>query len=439
MSICVLSLWLLAADPSSSSQPAVDPADRAELAHAEGLLEETDGRFQNARDLLLKALELQPQNVDFAFDLARVSWEHRLSSRNDDAKAFLAMPAKTPEQALLRSYLLADRKDTAAAKSEAQRALELDPNNMEAQLLGQTLDKPAGTPPPKRPWTVRARVGVEYDSNVTLIQDATPSDEGGPRLMLSAGGAWQPTMDNVRLSLGIDISGGIHLANRTKLDQAGNTALNLALFDFAQIVPRFSADARLGDNRLIGSLYMSQVFLEGFLQHFLQDFGAVLEYRRVVAEVWQPGIYAGVGYRDYTTGPFNQPGDTDRDGLHLNAGAGLFFVRSDVAAHVRAGFQFENAAGREQRELGPEADAAVRFNVYRFSFGATLAYMGRFYGNSTTGRADQRVSAGFVASIACTDWFFVDLDYRFVRNVSPATSPFDYMRHLTALTLRAAF
>jgi tetratricopeptide (TPR) repeat protein len=435
-----------ASQPEAASQPtaeagpaAGDPADAAEVAHAEGLIDEVDGRFKQARERLKEASDLQPQSMEFAFDLARFAWEHGLPSKDEDARRFLAMTPETSEQHLLRAYLLAGAKDKSEAKAAVERAIKLEPVNTEAQQLFQLITQPPGAvPPPRRNWAARARVGVEYDSNVTLIQDAPPSQQAAPRLMLNGGVAWQPTMDNVRLSLGVDMGGGIHLANRTRVDETGATVPNLSTYDFAQILPRFSVDALVGDNRLIGSLQMSQVFLGGFSMHFLQDYSAIAEYRRVIGASWQPGLYASVGYRDFTTGPFNQPGRTDRDGLHTNDGLGLHFVRRDVVAHVRAGFQMENAAGLDQRELGPEADLLLRFNVFHFSFGASIAYMGRFYRQSSTARVDQRVSTGFVATVVLTDYLFIDVDYRFVRNVSTVL-PFDYMRHLTSLSVRAAF
>ncbi|MCC6807377.1 MAG: hypothetical protein IT381_08130 [Deltaproteobacteria bacterium] len=410
-------------------------ADEAEVAHAEGLLAETDGRVDEARRLLSRASELVPANVDFAFDLARVSFERKLPTLATDISRFLTLEPKTAGQSLLRGYLLAmlrtkdGARATEDAKAAVQRSLALDPTNSEAQQLGVLLDKPPIGKRSRKNWALRAKIATEYDSNVTLIQDATPSDEGGLRLLLSGGVAWQPSFGETRLSLSVDLSGGIHLMHRDRL----------ALFDFAQVLPRFSVDSRVGDNRLIAAAFISQVFLQGFTRHFMQDFALVAEYRRIFGEVWQPGLYAGIGYRDFTTGDFNQPGPTDRDGLHTNVGLGLNFVRDDVVAHVRAGFQLENAAGAEQRELGPEADMLLRFTVSRFSFGATLAYMGRFYQRSSTMRVDQRVSAGFVASVTVTPWLFIDVDYRFVRNVSPAVVQFDYMRHLTGVTLRAAY
>ncbi len=421
---------LLTAEPSSqpAELTATERADAAEVAHAEGLLEESDLHFAEARALLLKASDLAPSNLDFAFDLARVSWERRLTTQPQDAQRFLSMTPKNAEQNLLRGYLLAEQKNKSDAKASVEQTLALDPNNAEAQKLSALLDSPAPPPASKKPWMVRANVSAEYDSNVTLIQDATPSDEGGLRLALSGGAAWQPTYGPARLSLGVDMSGGIHLTNRSRL----------SLFDYAQILPRFTADIVHMNNRFIVTAYMSQVFLQGFLQHFMQDFAGVVEYRRIFADIFQPGVYFGAGFRDFTTGTFNQPGVTDRDGLHLNGGAGLNIARNDVVAHVRAGFQLENAAGLEQREMGPEADAFVRFRVSFFSFGGTLSYMGRFYRQSSTTRIDQRVSSGFVAGFNATPWLSIELDYHFVRNVSTVET-FDYMRHIAGLTVRATY
>src|SRR5262249_20746514 len=91
---------LLAAEPASEpvSQPASSPADladAAEVAHAEGLLAEVDKAYPRARAALKQASDLAPDNVDFAFDLARVSFERRLETLAADAARFLALPPKT--------------------------------------------------------------------------------------------------------------------------------------------------------------------------------------------------------------------------------------------------------------------------------------------------------------------------------------------------------
>src|SRR5687767_10965470 len=89
------------------SAPDKAALDAAEVAHAEGLLKEIDGDVDGARKQLAEASDLAPQNLEYAYDLARLSYSKGLPTLEADSAHFMALEPKTSDQHLLRTYLLA--------------------------------------------------------------------------------------------------------------------------------------------------------------------------------------------------------------------------------------------------------------------------------------------------------------------------------------------
>src|SRR5690606_4484233 len=117
----------------------------------------------------------------------------------------------------------------------------------------QAIQEAGAHQPSQRAWGFSALVRPEVDSNVTLIPDAVPFGQGGLRLGLGANGWYRPRFGQTQLNLRVDVSGGIHLTNRT----------NLSRFDYFTVRPQAGLAQSFGDNTVSANLSMNQVLLGG--------------------------------------------------------------------------------------------------------------------------------------------------------------------------------
>ena len=163
---------LLAAGPAGAD-------GRAAVKQAEALIAEQEKDIPQAMALLREAAKLDANDIDVAFDRARLALEHADQAQPADYDDYLKLEPVTADQRLLRAYILAARGRTDEARVEAQGAAAADPLNQEAQGLVQALT-PA-TPesgPTERSITGRVRLYGQYDTNVSVLPDRTATTVG---------------------------------------------------------------------------------------------------------------------------------------------------------------------------------------------------------------------------------------------------------------------
>ncbi len=105
------------------------------IVQAEALLAEHAGAYAKALGLLREAYALAPADVDIAFDRARIALEHPEAAQPADLDDYLDVDATTPDQRLLRAYILIARGRSDEARDVAVRVAQLDPANAEAKAL----------------------------------------------------------------------------------------------------------------------------------------------------------------------------------------------------------------------------------------------------------------------------------------------------------------
>ena len=133
-------LWALFFGPGVVS-PSVSPADdSAQIYFSHALKSKQEGQVLEAERLFQKAIELEPENADYHFELGNLYIEHNNlpGARIELEQTTMINPSHVP--ALYNLGLVYRELDRMGdARHEFRRVLDLDPSNVKAQLqIGHT-------------------------------------------------------------------------------------------------------------------------------------------------------------------------------------------------------------------------------------------------------------------------------------------------------------
>lgn len=364
-----------------------DAASDAAVLHARALLAEDDGNAAEALALLRQAAAADPTSEVIAYDRARLALESDVTDPKD-----------------------LEPLTTMTLHFEASRQLARDLN-----------DVFAGSGP--RKLTATASLGVEQDSNVTLLPDAELDHSAAARAVLDATLSYRPTQ---YLELSFIGQLGYHLDDRD----------DVALYDFGVMSALVVATGTFGSvsaNADISGTVVTDSFLA---ETFSRDAIARLDLQLNDVPL-HPGLYGRLGLRDFAAGNL-EDAIYDRDTELFGAGIVSDWRSGKWSYLARAGVLAEPADGPQQRQRGVDASAIVRFRLQPLTFAGTLAATRRIYYDSTTDRRDTRFTPGLDVTWAMTETFGVVGGYTFTGNASTSDS-YSYVRHLFRLALTGSF
>jgi hypothetical protein len=412
-------------------------------ARALGLL--LDGKPDEALPLLRVARKADPSNELVAFDLARVGRAH--GGIPEDLRAVLTVEPTTAATRLMQAYVLLDGGDAEGALSRVEAVLAAEPDHAEAAELrkilqpgapapsktGLEVERKIGKKEPQR-FTGRVRLAGVADSNVTVLPEDAPSHQAGYRLQVDAAALVNLARGDLTADAGAAFLYGPHLNDRAA--SSGQQALSE--LDVGAAVALVTLEHRT--RVLVWDLdaAATEVFLDSFGTHYMQDFGAQMSARLLMGSA-ELGLYGAGGYRDYVG--LNEEGSRfDRDGARAAGGLVLEWkAGGGFGLDVHAGYQLELAAGKDVAERGPEARLMLRWHRGDIGVRGGVAYMMRDYFDRSAGneRTDQRITPRIEVRYSITDWLGVRGSYALTRNFSEASA--DYTRHLGQLGVEATW
>jgi len=128
-------LWPVAASPAA---PSAD--DSAQVCFSHALKSKQEGQVLEAERLFQKAIELEPENPDYHFELGNLYIEHNNlpGARIELEQATMINPSNVPALYNL-GLVYRELGRMSDARHEFRRVLDLDPSNVKAQLqIGHT-------------------------------------------------------------------------------------------------------------------------------------------------------------------------------------------------------------------------------------------------------------------------------------------------------------
>lgn len=421
------------AEPTAADESTGPPEGNALALHAEGLEAELDGDEARALALLRRAHAAEPTDVLVAFDLARLAYDQRLEGWERDAMGLLSLDdvgAAGPDASLLRAYLFIEQGERAAAAREVANVLAVEPSHAEALELRGLIGP---TPGAEGEVSVsgRVRAGIEVDSNVAVAPDFVASGQLGTRAAVDGAilVTWRPV--RTRVEAGGFFALGGHLNDRD----------NLAFYDSFSFT-LFGRATYLGEGFDLGlTLIGSEVLIDGFSSHFMQDVGARATLELPLGPV-SVGAYADGGHRDFIAGnPEGVPGrpegdEADRDGPRGRAGVSFGAAFGDFALNARVGGQIEQADRYKYQEAGLDSTIALTWKWESLAVAGGVKYDYRNYHRHD--RVDHRLTPYLKAGYSLTENLGVALSGVLMRNVS-TDAYYDYTRVIVHLGGEATF
>jgi hypothetical protein len=397
-----------------------DPVYRHGLA----LAAELDGDIDEAMGLLRAALADTPDDLAIAFDLARMHFDSGKGTEAD-VEPFLDLPANSADSHLLRAYLHQRRGLLDRARADVVAALYLEPAHGEAQALAQKLGTAA---PTARWWNASLGVSGQYDSNVTVLPEDSPSREAGGRLvvdgLVGARGRAR-TIDSFAL---FAVQQSLHGSPRDKL----------ALYDSTLVSVSVGGAADVGPARLKLALAAAEVVIDDLAARFMDDVSASTETSLRLGPA-SAGVFARGGLRTFHTGnPEGEPGD--RDGPRVDAGALVRGSLGPLRGELQGGWQGEFTEGSEQRERGWLGALRVQAKWQALAGRLALEYADRRYPDSAVvagGRHDRRLSGALDLAYEISSTYRVTAGYVYAKNKS--NTPYAYRRNLATLGVEASW
>ena len=409
-----------------------------EVLQAEARLAEFDGQPDQALAFLRKAHAITPEDTTVTFDLARVSFESNSPQMAEDAAALLAMEREHAEPRLLASYILSRLGRREEAAIELHAAEELRAKAGEGTGLRQAVA--AATPPRTIPlFGASLRLGVQADSNISVLPEDAPSHDQGFRGLVAGSVILRPGSAKSGVDIGGDFSLLPHLNDRARLDT----------YDVGSVRVSLSPYTRAGQWRIRGRAWGAMTLIDAFSTRFMQEAAASLTALRKVRR-WTLGAYAQTGFRDFvgagdTENPEGQDGD--RDGLKVEAGFTSRGRLGRVSASFRLGYQSELAQGVAQREQGTVLSTSASIPLAKgFRLMAALQHVWRHYGEgrepSGVGaprrdRIEHRITPSLSMRYAVNKNMAFLASYAFTKNLS--NSDFEYNRQMGTLAMEATW
>lgn len=436
---------------------------RPAVLQAQALIAEQSGDAARALQILREADDAVPGDADIAFDRARIALQHPELAQAADFDAFLKTDAITSDQHLLRAYIFTLRDDLSRAHDEIEKAVKADPSNEEAATLRAALEAP-GTERIS-PWTARARLFAQYDTNVSVLPDQSTAPGAAPGASAivdsaalqrkSAGlGAeaevrYTPVRGVTELSFAAGASFLGHINGRgedqvnvpdgqggtTQSVREGSRRYDYGTFDL-------SARAKLTGDRWLSTVEVlgTAVFIDDYAERFLTegDLIATTGYALGDAKAVRVGAY-GIGALRSFGGSFKD----QRDGTRFEGGLTVDWqALRNVGLGARGGYQTERTTLDIFTEHGATAMAYGQARFGRFDAMLALTFQRRDYATSQ-GRVDNRLGPQASFSYNLDDRFFIVASYLFIHNASSladsALAGFDYNRHLVNLGVEARF
>jgi hypothetical protein len=387
--------------------PAAPAAEGDALGLGLGLLEES--RFEEARPLLEQAVAERPGSgaAQLALGMCELGLE-----RPDEAIVWFERARRTDpglEQIALYDIGLAHRR--AGRPGEAREALErsvaVDEDSRLATSARELLDL---IEPPEKRWSLAARLGVEFDDNVTVSEVDVTSDQADVAFVAEASGSYRLLQsERYELEGGYDFFQSLH-ADVSDAD-----------FQSHGLWLEGSRAGRSFDTSLGYRFTTTTLGGDGFLS--LHEVAP-----RVAIEPtswWLAEPTLGFTYKDFAD-------DSDRD------------AAPDRPGYALAGYRFEaeDARGAEFDWMGFSLRTGlhVPFELARGSNALDLSYRFRLrrYANDTPSIDERRfdhvhsVGVGLTRELARS----VDarLDYRFVGSVSNLPEA-DYLENILTFSV----
>jgi hypothetical protein len=387
-----------------------DGKSDAAVLHARALLADDDGDRAKALELIREAHAADANSELITYDLARIALENGHPDDKDLAPLLTAQLHFEASRRLAVYALLEQGRSEDAEKAMAAARFDSDEEKELRDLL--SLARPST-------FALDADVGIERDTNVTLLPDSEGSHTAGTRAVLNSTAAWRP---NKHFELGVVGQLGYHFNDRD----------TLASYDYGVLSAVATVTGDAGPVSLTGDLTSTVVTSDFLSDVFSADFSGRLA-GQLGKVRGRPGMYARAGARNYVTG--NSEGDGfDRDAALYGAG----LVSDDAIGNwsylVRAGALLEDAQGSEYKVRGLEAYGFVRYRISSLLLAATVGATRRDYYTSSTGRMDTRLTPSFDATYNFTSWIGATAGYAYTHNGS-TSNDFRYDRHILRLAV----
>ena len=452
-------------------EEAIETARRARaLAPQDGAAAAVEGRclldlkrYEEAARALADARRLDPGNAEVAVEL--VMAQYALGNREEAERALVDAERLAPQDArvaLYKGLLLAPRADTRESAEVLERAARLDPSAdpyasyyaglawwraNERDKAREALERARAAGGPwgeeaeraiaqldaggeaARFW-VRARVGIEYDTNVVLRgQDVTlPNDISGEK---DGRGVWS-------VQAGAEAFRNRDWALGAIAGYQGTAQFDLEEFNLEYPTLSLYLDRRVDDHSFLRfQPYAGYAWEES--DKYLAHVGGELSYYRGFDEAGSGRLWARVGYQDYLY-RLQGPGDVaNRDGMEYLGGYEHLLpfetgttLRAGVVggAYVAEGRDYDYYTGggyggiRQELPLRFAIDLSGGFDYQPYEHESTFAPP-----SDHTDRIDKIWTAQAELERPLTDWLIASARYRYTDNESNV-APFDYHRHI---------
>ena len=269
----------------------------------------------------------------------------------------------------------------------------------------------------KKPWNIGARFGIEYDDNVTRVEQDNVSGDGDNAYIFELNGAYRllDTPD-FKLETGYDFYQSIY-------DEKSD-------FDFQSHTFILSGSKEAGDLDLSVDYNYINANLSG------DDFFGMHMLIPRIGILLTPRLYTDISfifqYKDFDT-------DNKRDATNNSIGVNQFFFFMENKAYVNASYRIENeeATGGEFDYFGHKLKIGLKVPApletqFRFSYEFKL----RDYDNVTPSigeeREDKKNTLRFSLDKNFARFFNLKFKYEFINNESNLATV-DYTENIVSL------
>jgi len=348
-----------------SALPAFQKATRADPSHAEafyylGLTEIHIGQYENAALALETARELNPAlsainlNLGIAYykmgvyEVALLELYKARDARPNDATTWFFLG--------LTYQAKGDQSKAAAAFETAAR---LDPNSDTAAYARNMLDKDiSGLIVEKgenKPWTFKAFVGLEYDDNLTVVEQDIVSN-----------------VDDSALILEVDATYRLMKGEGYNAEASYNFYQSIH-----EDVSTFDLQSHTGNllvEKEVSEIDLSLNYAYSYLQLDNKDFLGVHSIAPGIGYLMRPDTYGTFNY-SYMNKDFMQSSNDGRDADNQAIGPDVYYFFHENKAYAMLGYRavFENAADSQFDYDAQKWYANLKYPLY-WKTTAALSY-----------------------------------------------------------------